>query len=305
MNRFRIEHSTIHRYAHAVELGEHRLMFRPRDSHDLRLLSTGLAVTPTPAVRWVHDVFGNSIAILTFQQRSNLLSIASTMRLEHFGLDRPEFPLEEYAQSYPFSYSAEDMPDLSRSIERQYPDPEHAIDAWARRFLRQGGPTPTQSLLEDMTAAIKDEIAYRARYEPGVQPPTETLGQRSGTCRDFALFMMEAVRALGFAARFVTGYLYDPLADGGGSAMRGSGATHAWVQIYLPGAGWMEFDPTNGLVGGANLIRVGVARDPAQAIPFSGTFIGLPGDCLSQEVTVAVHAETPAAAPAPQLARAL
>lgn len=301
MNRFRIEHTTIHRYANPVTFGEHRLMFRPRDSHDLRLLSTSLEVSPKPDVRWVHDVFGNSIAILTFRDSADLLSIRSTIRLEHYGLDHPEFPLEGYAQNYPFSYSAQEMPDLSRSIERQYPDPDHQIDAWARKFLWLAVATPTQTLLEDMTAAIKAEFSYRPRYEPGVQPPAETLATRSGTCRDYALFMMEAARALGFAARFVSGYLYDPAADHSGAAMQGSGATHAWVQIYLPGAGWVEFDPTNGLIGGANLIRVGVARDPSQAIPFAGTFIGLPGDCIDEEVTVTVTAEDPA----PQRAAAL
>ena len=83
--------------------------------------------------------------------------------------------------------------------------------------------------------------------------------------------MIEAVRSLGFAARFVTGYLYDPALDGGPAGTQGAGATHAWVQVYLPGAGWVEFDPTNGIVGGRNLIRVGVARDPKQAVPLAGT----------------------------------
>jgi transglutaminase-like putative cysteine protease len=297
MSKFTIKHSTVHRYARPVALGQHRLMFRPRDSHDLRLIDARLFVTPAPQeTRWVHDVFGNSITLMTFQGETDLLEIVSTIELEHFGLDRPLVPLEPYAAFYPFSYPFDELPDLSRSIERQYPDPNHEVDRWARRFVAGnggGGAMPTQLLLEEMTRAIPRDFAYRSRWEPGVQDPVETLYRRSGTCRDFALFMMEAARALGFAARFVSGYLYDAAVDPnfnvGGQALLGSGATHAWVQIYLPGAGWVEFDPTNGLFGGANLFRVAVARDPSQAIPLQGSYAGDVDDILSEEITVSVR----------------
>jgi transglutaminase-like putative cysteine protease len=109
----------------------------------------------------------------------------------------------------------------------------------------------------------------------------------SGSCRDLAALMMDAVRTLGFAARFVSGYLYD--ADGAGNI--GGGATHAWVQVYLPGSGWVEFDPTNGIVGNRDLIRVAVARDPGRAAPLKGTWTGLPADYLGMTVEVAVTAE--------------
>jgi transglutaminase-like putative cysteine protease len=102
--------------------------------------------------------------------------------------------------------------------------------------------------------------------------------------------MMEAVRSLGLAARFVSGYLCNRLPAGGGSELVGGGETHAWVQVYLPGAGWVEFDPTNGLVGGNDLIRVAVTRDPSQALPLSGTFAGAPGDFLGMSVAVEVGA---------------
>jgi len=297
MPLFTIEHSTVHRYARPVALGTHRLMFRPRDSHDLRLIDARLSVTPAPSeTRWVHDVFGNSITIMTFQGETELLEIVSTIELEHFGLDRPLVPMEPYAAFYPFSYPFDELPDLSRSIERQYPDPQHEVDRWARRFVGgdgRGGAMPTQLLLEEMTRAIPRDFAYRSRWEPGVQDPVDTLRLRSGTCRDFALFMMEAARALGFAARLVSGYLYDPAADPnfnvGGRALLGAGATHAWVQIYLPGAGWVEFDPTNGLFGGANLFRIAVARDPSQAIPLIGSYLGDFDDALSEEITVSVR----------------
>jgi transglutaminase-like putative cysteine protease len=184
-----------------------------------------------------------------------------------------------YARTHPFSYSAEEVPDLGRTMERHYPDPEHKIDEWARRFVTAPGESDTQALLVDMTAAIRQELRYEAREAEGTQTPVETLARGAGTCRDFALLMMEAARSLGFAARFVSGYLYDDRAVGGG-------ATHAWVQVYLPGGGWVEFDPTNALVGGQKLVRVAVTRDPAQAIPVSGTWTGTAGDFLGMAVDV-------------------
>ena len=125
-----------------------------------------------------------------------------------------------------------------------------------------------------MNAAIRMSSPTTRGYEEGTQAPLETLERKSGTCRDFALLFIEAVRSLGFGARFITGYLYDPALDGAQGAMQGSGATHAWAEVYLPGAGWVEYDPTNGLIAGENLIRVAVTRDPSQAIPISGTFAG-------------------------------
>ena len=178
--------------------------------------------------------------------------------------------LREYAASYPFRYDNDQIPDLLPTLQCHYPDPEGAIGAWARQFLDPGESTPTEELLIRITRAIKERFRYRERAIHGTQTPAETLQLGSGTCRDFALFMIEAVRSLGLAARFVTGYLYDPALDGEGPGLEGAGATHAWVQVYLPGAGWVEFDPTNGLIGGTHLIRVGVARDPRQAVPAPG-----------------------------------
>ena len=274
-----IRHTTVYRYAAPVTFGDHRLMFRPRDSHDLRLLETGLQISPPANVRWLHDVFGNSIAVASFPEPAQELQLVSTIRLEHFPGIALEFPLEPYAKHHPFSYSAEEVPDLGRTMERHYPDPHHRIDQWAHRFVAGPGETDTQALLVSITAAIREELRYEAREAEGTQTPIETLDRASGTCRDFALFMMEAARSLGFAARFVSGYLYDDGAVGGG-------ATHAWVQIYLPGGGWVEFDPTNALIGGQKLVRVAVTRDPSQAVPVAGTWTGAPSDFLGMTVDV-------------------
>jgi transglutaminase-like putative cysteine protease len=292
MTVLKVHHTTVYRYAKPVRLGDHRLMFRPRDSHDMRLLDTRLVISPPATkIRWMHDVFGNSIAICSFDKTATELRFESKIRLDHFGLSNPEFPIEEYARTYPFSYSSEEIPDLGRTTERHFPDPDHKVDEWAKQFIRTDGPTETQDMLVAMTRAIKESFKYKERAAAGTQPPTETLEKNSGSCRDFALLMMEAARTMGFAARFVSGYLYDPAVDGDPESRVGGGATHAWVQIYLPGAGWVEFDPTNGIVGGAGLIRVAVTRDPAQAVPLSGDWFGAAEDFLGMDVEVMVTSE--------------
>ena len=271
------------------------MMLRPHDSHDLRLLAATLTIAPAPeSLRWMHDVFGNSVAVASFTQQAAELRIESMLDLEHFESDEPDCPIETYAETYPFAYSAEDVPDLHRSIERQYPDQFHEVDLWAKCFVNSEGETNTLAMLAAMTQAIKSEFRYAARLAEGCQLPVETLNLKSGSCRDFALLMMEAVRALGLAARFVSGYVYVPSVDEGGLNV-GGGATHAWLQVYLPGAGWMEFDPTNGLVGNRDLIRVAVVRDPSQAVPVSGNWTGVPSDFIGMEVDVRVTARDHAA----------
>jgi transglutaminase-like putative cysteine protease len=291
MSILTVLHRTRYRYANPVRFGNHRMMMRPRDSHDLRLIDTGLVISPKANVRWMHDVFGNSVAVARFCDEADELLVESTFEFEHYPLPAHAVTLEEFARAYPFSYDVEEVPDLGRTAERHYPDPEHRIDAWARRFVEESAEHDTMGILVAMTEAIKAEFAYNPRDEMGTQDPLMTLDSGSGTCRDYTLFLMEAARSLGFAARFVSGYLYDESqANGDASKVVGGGATHAWVQIYLPGAGWVEFDPTNALVGGRNLIRVAVARDPRQAIPLSGSFTGKTGDFLGMEVQVEITA---------------
>jgi transglutaminase-like putative cysteine protease len=287
-----VRHRTEYRFRNPVRLCEHRLMSRPRDSHDLRLLDTALTVAPPPKeLRWVHDVFGNSIAVTSFSGTARKLLFESTFRAEHFPVAETTITIEPYAERLPFSYSCEDGADLGRTKERQYPDPDHEVDRWAKGIMESVAGARTLAVLIAMTNTIKTEFGYCRRDAPGVQTPTETLALRAGSCRDLAVFMMEAVRSLGLAARFVSGYLYDENLVGSSSGLVGGGATHAWLQAYLPGAGWVEFDPTNALVGGRNLIRVAVTHSAAQAAPLAGTFIGEPDDLLSMDVTVEVSAE--------------
>jgi transglutaminase-like putative cysteine protease len=292
MTILHIRHRTNYAYNQPVQFGEHRLMCRPRDSHDLRLLTTTLGIDPPAStLRWIHDVFGNSIAIATFDHPASRLTFESGFRAEHYPTEPLDIVVEPYAAHLPFRYTPADAIDLGRTMERHYPDPDCRLDQWAIGMAETTPGGRTLDVLTAMTVAIKTQFRYAARDEAGVQSPLKTLECGSGSCRDFALFMMEAARSLGIAARFVSGYLYDGKLIGAGSGLVGGGATHAWLQAYLPGAGWVEFDPTNGIAGGHNLIRVAVARDPSQAAPLVGSFNGSTNAFVSMSVEVNVTTE--------------
>jgi transglutaminase-like putative cysteine protease len=282
-----IHHKTEYRYAHPVAFGEHRIMLRPRDGHDLRVLEGSLEIEPQPmSLRWIHDVFGNSVAIATFDERAETLSFVSTATIEHNPAEEFALTPDDTAYFYPFLYSDEEFPDLLQFINPQYGDPDGELTAWALDFLDAEGPTPTFKILSNMTHGIREAFSYRKRHEHGTQHPLDTLQTKSGSCRDYALFMIEALRRLGIAARFVSGYIAIPGDRAHGYV--GGGNTHAWVQVYLPSAGWIEFDPTNGIVGTRDLVRVAVARDPSQAIPLHGTYLGSADAFVGMEVNIKV-----------------
>jgi transglutaminase-like putative cysteine protease len=231
-------------------------------------------------------VFGNSVAIATFDERANTLTFTSTATVEHNPAEEFALTPDDPAFFYPFLYDYEEYPDLVQFVTPQYADPDGELSAWAMQFLDEEAPTPTFKVLSLMTHGIRRAFNYRERHEQGTQHPLDTLQLKSGTCRDFALFMIEALRRLGIAARFVSGYIFVPDDDADGHV--GGGNTHAWVQVYLPSAGWIEFDPTNGIVGNRDLVRVAVARDPQQAIPLHGTYLGSTDAFLEMEVNINV-----------------
>jgi transglutaminase-like putative cysteine protease len=297
---FDIVHSTTYRYARPVTFGPQRVMFRPRGNHDIRVLATDLKVSPNANVHMVQDVFSNSLAMVQPLEAATELRIECSFTIEHAGSFNLELPLEARAYDFPFSYAFDDRIDLEHYLRPHYPDPDGVVQAWARQFIlpklapdgsgRIVIPNSRQ-ILVDMTHHIKNTLRYASREEEGTQTPVQTLALGAGSCRDYALLMMEAARRLGYACRFVSGYLYDPALDSfdaQGEAVVGSGATHAWVHVYLPGPGWVAFDPTNALFGGTNLIRVATSRDPSQASPVSGSWDGELEDYLGMEVEVKV-----------------
>lgn len=280
-----VRHTTEYHYAEPVSFGRHRMMFRPRDSHSLRLLNTKLSITPVPeCIRWMYDAFGNSVSYAEFSDdRTTYLRFVSEISILHYEAAQPTDLLLESAQRFPFAYDPDEVPDLQSVMRVQRPDPDGLLADWAIKVARasDGG---TLSVLVDMMEATHRDFEYRRRPKAGTQDPVETLALGTGSCRDFALLMIEALRSLGFAARFVTGYIYTP----GSANLQGGGATHAWLQVYLPGCGWVEMDPTNGIFGNRDLIRIAAARDHRQAMPLSGSFIGTSSAFLDMNVSVSV-----------------
>ena len=281
-----VRHTTEYQYSEPVAFGRHRMMFRPRDSHTLRLLSTSLTITPKPInIRWMYDVFGNSVSYAEFgDQRASSLRFESEISILHYEANQPTALLMSSAEQYPFSYSADEIPDIQPLMTLNRPDEEGRLASWAQKMAGRSGDR-TLTILSDMMETIKREFQYQRRPKPGTQDPAQTLELRTGSCRDFALLMIEALRSLGFAARFVSGYIYSP----GRAHHQGGGATHAWVQVYLPGCGWIEMDPTNGIFGNRDLIRVAVARDHKQAAPLTGSFTGPRGAYQGMSISVSVE----------------
>ncbi len=295
MSSLTIRHVTTYRYRRPVAFGEHRMMLRPRDSHHQRVIEAGLRISPEPtSLRFVQDAFGNHVGIARFSARAMNLCFESVVRLEHSPPDVAGLDIED-ARAFPIDYGADEAPDLAPYIQRHHADPDDEIGRWARRFLPANGSIGAFDLLNRLSRGIHRDFHYRRREAKGIQSPPETLQCGHGSCRDFAVLMIEAARSLGIAARFASGYLAVPL-DNPEEPVGGS--THAWAQAYLPGAGWIDFDPTHGGAGATGLVAVAVVRDPHQAIPLHGAFIGFASDCLGMEVRVSVASEpTPAVSP--------
>lgn len=268
MIALRIHHVTTYIYNEPVRLGPHRLMLRPRESRELLLTSHLLTVTPEANVTWAHDVFGNAIATATFRAITDRLTIESVADLQLDAAAWPVFEIAASAASYPFFYARDEQHDLGALAVPQYPDKAARLRTWTQGFVRSV-PTNTLALLKDLSVGVAETIRYQSRDDEGTQTPVETLDRGWGSCRDLAVLFVEAARGLGFGARLVSGYLYNP------DRALDHGSTHAWAEVFVPGAGWITFDPTNRGVGGYNLIPVAVARDIRQVTPVAGSFTGM------------------------------
>jgi transglutaminase-like putative cysteine protease len=281
-----VRHVTTYHYKQPVAFGDHRMMLRPRDDDDQKALESQLEITPGPShLAWTQDIFGNHVAIARFAERASELRFESTIRVDHAPSGFRVADITKFARTYPFTYPAEDRPGHAQFTT---PPSEHPmLERWAASFLREDGSADTRELLVGMTQTIRRTFKHAARHEKGTLDPIQTLQLASGSCRDLAMLMIAALRSLGIAARFVSGYLH--LADDDDDSLTG-GNTHAWVQAYVPGPGWVDFDPSSGRVGNENLVRVAVARKPLEAIPLQGTWIGSASDHLAMKVAVKVTA---------------
>ncbi|SNY92587.1 Transglutaminase-like enzyme, putative cysteine protease [Cohaesibacter sp. ES.047] len=285
MVRLTIQHDTTYRYKKPVGLSRHRLMVRPRETRDLSLISFDIDVTPQANIGWAHDVAGNSIASVDVSAPSDCLLIKSRAVVDLSAPVWPVFDIAASAINFPFLYSSDELTDLGALSLPQYADPQGQLAAWTEGFVMTR-PTDTLSLLKDIANGVFEQITYQARDAEGTQSPIETLNCRSGSCRDFAVLFAEAVRSLGLGARLVSGYLFDPEQSLTGSDREGS--SHAWVEVYVPGAGWISFDPTNRAVGSGHLIAVAVGRCISQIAPISGSFQGSNDDFIDMAVKVSV-----------------
>jgi len=264
----------------------HRLQLRPRESRDIRIVAMDVEITPPGTVTWANDVFGNAIASVTFSTPTDQLTIESRVTLEHNAVAHPQFDIAGSATSFPFSYALDEVSDLGALMIPQFVDPSGRLPGWVQGFIRSS-PTNTLALLKDINDAILGWVEYEARDDEGTQSPLVTLDRRRGSCRDIAVLMIEAVRWLGFGARIVSGYLINR--NSGMVGSNGTGSTHAWAEIFLPGAGWITFDPTNRTVGDFSVIPIAVARDIKQAQPVAGSYAGQADDFLSMSVEVSVY----------------
>lgn len=289
MPRLAITHITTYQFGSPVELGQHRLMLRPRETRDLTLITFELDVTPGARIDWSHDVAGNSIALASFSGSADNLRIEARTTVDQKATVWPVFAISASAIEWPFLYNTDDFVDLGALATPQYVDPAGRLSQWARQFV-MGKRTDTLSLLKDLSNGVAEQIAYQSRETEGTQGPLDTLDRGWGTCRDFAVLFAEAARTLGFGSRLVSGYLQDFSGSSVGSS--GTGSTHAWVEVFVPGAGWITFDPTNRAVGSAHLIPVAVARNIEQIAPVIGSFTGSKTQMPSMEILVDVSLQT-------------
>jgi transglutaminase-like putative cysteine protease len=280
MQRYKILHRTYYNFSGEVRLEAHALRLRPREGHELHIESSNLEITPPATLRWHRDVEDNSVAIATFDAPTNRLIIESEVIIQQYNQAPLDFWVADYATNYPFDYRQEDTSVLSPYMNAPGVTTGDLLAGMVVDLCPPGDRIQTYALLQRLCVNIKQRLTYQRREEPGVQAAEETLSRGTGSCRDSAYLFMEAARRLGLAARFVSGYLHAP------PSTTDFGATHAWAEVFLPGAGWKGFDPTIGEVVGTDHIAVAVARLPESVPPVAGSFVGPPGANLDVGVWV-------------------
>ena len=280
MKRYKIIHRTYYNYSASVTLGEHRLLLRPREDHELRIESFILKSAPEAKTLWHRDVEGNSVAIASFTQQTRQLLIESEVIIQQYNESPLDFIVADYAITFPFEYKSEDKFLLSPYMQLPSQETRELLNSMIYKVYKTSEQIQTYTLLQRLSSHIYQTFSYTVREAPGVQSVEQTLRLGSGSCRDFALLFMETVKCLGLASRFVSGYLYAPLM----SAQIGS--THAWAEVYLPGGGWKGFDPTIGDIAGADHIPVAVSRLADAVAPISGSYAGVADSTLDVGVWV-------------------
>lgn len=283
MTTLTIRHETRYSYDQPVSFTQHRLLVRPRDSHAIRIIRATLELSPNGGTRWIYDALGNCVCLFTPAGRSSELKVVSNLVIERYPSPLSPLAIQDPHSASPIVYAHADRKVLWPFMQPAWEDDERELSHWIGQHMGRWDE-PALDFLQRLNRAIHAEFSYNERQEVGVQAPSQTIRLGSGSCRDFAWLMIEALRRLGYAARYIMGYLYSPKH----AAIRGAGATHAWCEVFLPALGWMEFDPTNGLAESADLIRVATVRTPKEAAPVTGSIVGDPG---SSNLFVSVSVE--------------
>jgi transglutaminase-like putative cysteine protease len=239
-------------------------------------------IQPDAVLRWHRDVEDNCVAMASFDTPADRLLIESNVVVQQYNQQPLDFLVKDYAVAYPFSYDPADCPVLQAYLLARPAPVDSPLSRWVSTLWQPGEAIESYALLQRLNLAIHALISYRLREEPGVQSPDETLSHASGSCRDLAYLFMEAAKRMGFASRFVSGYSFTTHVSAGG------GSTHAWAEVFLPGAGWKGFDPTRGDIVGVNHIPVAVGRLPDFVPPIAGSFNGN-AQLLSMDVAVSVE----------------
>jgi transglutaminase-like putative cysteine protease len=268
MQRIEITHTTLYRYAEPVRFLEHKLHLRPREGHDIRIESSALHISPAYNIRWQRDVYGNSVALVDFSEAADRLEIVSTVVVEHYESDINALDRAQIPATFPFDYEPMEQIDLVPYETLVFPEQSEIFDNWLNNLRPGSGNAEPLQFIGRVNQRLTESLGYIVRDEPGVQSPTTTLTRGQGSCRDMATLFIETCRRFGLASRFVSGYLVSA------AAVDDIATTHAWAEVYLPGAGWRGFDSTSGQLVGGEHIAVAVHRHPEAIPPVSGAFIG-------------------------------
>lgn len=280
MKHLKIKHRTTYQYPTEVTFLAHKLLLRPRESPYVRIRKSRLDITPAHQLRWHRDAHDNSVAVVNFLEPGAELVFASEVIIEGRDDTPLDFLIEQYAVYFPFDYCPEEANDLLPYQQQAFAEDNKLLKDWVRQFWQEGKTIQTYALLDNINKAITKQISYRVREAPGVQSPTTTLTKKTGSCRDMATLFIEACRLLGLAARFISGYQYIK------GLPTDAGSTHAWSEIYLPGAGWKGFDSTTGKLVDSHYIPVAVSTHPEAVPPISGAYSGVIASPPVMTVTV-------------------
>jgi transglutaminase-like putative cysteine protease len=281
MSWLHIVHDTTYFYKKAVRFGPHRLVIRPREGHDARIEEMRLEIEPAFDLEWSRDLFGNCVATAHILSPAERLRIHSEVLLHQtapFPQQRSAPP--ETPTGFPVHFAEIESAVATAYLATTHPADVAKVKEWVSTSIDPALVYDAEEIVASIARKIRKTIKYRRREAKGVQSPSQTLSAGSGSCRDMATLMLEALRSVGFPARFASGYLV------GSASNAGHAATHAWAEAYLPSVGWLGYDPMLGEATSGNHIVVGVSNHPRGVMPVTGIFFDDDKSYVGMKATV-------------------